>query len=143
MGTPCLWDRATRRQTVVALGMAAALSGAAAAQAIRPQLEQAEPGVKSFEVTASRFKFEPAVFEVTEGDTVALTLRSSDTVHGLTIKALGVKIVIPKTGEPVQVRFKAPRAGTFEIACSEYCGSGHRRMKGQLVVAPAPPKTAR
>jgi cytochrome c oxidase subunit II len=148
MRTPCLWDRATRRRTVAALGMAAALSGAAAA-AVRPQPAPAEEGVKTFEVTASRFKFEPAVLEVTEGDTVVLTLRSSDTIHGLNIKALGVKIVIPKTGEPVQVRFQVPRPGTFEIACSEYCGSGHRRMKGQLVVAvaapaaPTAPKTTR
>jgi cytochrome c oxidase subunit II len=135
MGFPCPWDRAPRRQTVVAIGMAAIL-GAATAEARPAQPEPTGQRLKSFEVKASRFKFEPAVLEVTEGDTVLLTLRSADTIHGLTIKALGVKIVIPKTGEPVQVRFVAPRAGTFEITCSEYCGSGHRRMKGQLVVAP-------
>ena len=113
-----------------------------AGEAMRAQPEQTGQGVKSFEVRASRFKFEPAVLEVTEGDTVVLTLRSADTIHGLAIKALGVKIVIPKTGEPVHVRFVAGRAGTFDIACSEYCGSGHRRMKGQLVVVPVAPKTA-
>ena len=135
MGFPCLWDRAAGRQAVVAIGMAAILGAAAEARPAQPE----PPGqrLKSFEVKASRFKFEPAVLEVTEGDTVLLTLRSADTVHGLTIKALGVKIVIPKNREPVSVRFVAPRAGTFEITCSEYCGSGHRRMKGQLVVAPA------
>ena len=138
MGVPCLWDRATGRRTVVAIGLAAALGGAAASEAMRAQTEQTGQGVKSFEVRASRFKFEPAVLEVTEGDTVVLTLRSADTTHGLAIKALGVKIVIPKSGEPVQVRFVAPRAGTFDFTCSEYCGSGHRRMKGQLVVVPRP-----
>jgi cytochrome c oxidase subunit II len=118
------------------IGVATALGGAAATEAMRAQPEPTGQSVKRFEVRASRFKFEPAVLEVTEGDTVLLTLRSADTTHGLAIRALGVKIVIPKTGEPVQVRFVAPRAGTFEITCSEYCGSGHRRMKGQLVVAP-------
>jgi cytochrome c oxidase subunit 2 len=117
--------------------MAAAL-GAATAEARQARPEPTEQGVKSFEVRASRFKFEPSVLEVAEGDTVVLTLRSADTTHGLAIKALGVKIVIPKDREPVQVRFVAPRAGTFDITCSEYCGSGHRRMKGQLVVAPRP-----
>jgi len=136
MGFPGLWDRAKGRQTVVAIGMAATL-GAATAQAVRPQGEQPGHGVKTFDVTASRFKFEPAVLEVTEGDTVVLTLRSADTIHGLAIKALGVKLVIPKSKEPVSVRFAASRAGTFDISCSEYCGSGHRRMKGQLVVGPA------
>jgi cytochrome c oxidase subunit 2 len=137
MGFPCLWDRAPGRQTIVAFGMAAAL-GAATAEARQAQPGPTGEGVKSFEVTASRFRFEPAVLEVAEGDTVVLTLRSADTTHGLAIKALGVKIVIPKNREPVQVRFVAPRAGTFDITCSEYCGSGHRRMKGQLVVLPRP-----
>ncbi len=134
MGVPGLWDHAAGRRMVVAIGMAAALG--AATTAMRAQPEHTGESVKSFEVRASRFKFEPAVLEVTEGDTVVVTLRSADTIHGLAIKALGVKVVIPKNGEPVEVRFVAGRAGTFEIACSEYCGSGHRRMKGQLVVAP-------
>jgi heme/copper-type cytochrome/quinol oxidase subunit 2 len=37
----------------------------------------------------------------------------------------------------VTVRFVADKAGTFEIACSEYCGKGHKKMKGQLVVKEA------
>jgi len=124
---------------LVALCLAAALGGVAPTAELRAQPEPTGPSVKTFEVTASRFKFEPAVLEVTKGDTVVLTVRSADTIHGLTIKALGVKVIVPKTHEPVEVRFEAARAGTFEIACSEYCGSGHRRMKGQLVVAPAAP----
>lgn len=141
MGIHCLWGRATWRRTVVALGLAV-LGAAATAGTMPAQPEPAGPGVKSFDVTASRFKFEPAVLEVTEGDTVVLAVRSADTTHGLAIKALGVKVVIPKTGQPVQVRFVAGRAGTFAITCSEYCGTGHRRMKGQLVVVPVAPKTA-
>ena len=81
MRTPGLWDRATRRRTVAALGMAAALSGAAAA--VRPQAEQAEQaeeGVKTFEVTASRFKFEPAVLEATGLDVRAI-VAAPEPVH--------------------------------------------------------------
>ena len=95
-----------------------------------------ESEARTFEITASRFKFEPDTIEVTEGDEVRLTLHSSDTNHGLEIKELKVKIKIPKGGEPVSVTFVAARAGTFAIACSEFCGSGHRGMKASLVVRP-------
>jgi cytochrome c oxidase subunit 2 len=87
-----------------------------------------------FEVTASRYRFEPDRIEVRQGDLVELVLRSADTDHGLAIKAYSVKVAIPKGGEPVGVCFVANRPGTFPFECSEYCGSGHKRMRGQLVV---------
>jgi cytochrome c oxidase subunit 2 len=87
-----------------------------------------------FEVTASRYMFEPARIEVRQGDVVELVLRSADTDHGLAIKAYAVKVAIPKGGETVGISFVAGRVGTFPIECSEYCGSGHKRMKGELVV---------
>jgi cytochrome c oxidase subunit 2 len=93
-------------------------------------------GPRAFEVVASRFKFEPEMLQVTEGEHVRLTLRSTDTNHGFTIKKLNVRVALPKTGEPVTVEFVADKAGTYEFKCSEYCGSGHGRMKGQIVVTP-------
>jgi cytochrome c oxidase subunit 2 len=95
--------------------------------------DQAAP--KRFEVTASRYAFEPSVIEVEQGDVVDLVVRSADTEHGLGIDAFKVKVKVPKGGESVAVSFVASRPGTFPIKCSEYCGSGHRRMRGQLVVA--------
>lgn len=93
---------------------------------------------RQFEVTASRFKFEPNVLEVTEGDRVVVIVRSTDVEHGFAIKKLKVKAEITKDGEPVWVEFVAKKAGTYEISCTEYCGMGHSRMKGKLVVAPRP-----
>ena len=90
---------------------------------------------REFDVTASRFRFEPASLEVREGDRIALTFRSADGTHGIAIPELKVKATIPKGGSPVTVEFVAAKAGTFKFECSEYCGSGHRQMKGRLVVA--------
>ena len=90
---------------------------------------------KEFDVTASRFRFEPESLEVTEGDRIALRLHSADGTHGFAITELRVKAIIPKGGSAVTVEFMAARAGTFKFECSEYCGSGHRQMKGRLVVA--------
>jgi cytochrome c oxidase subunit 2 len=89
---------------------------------------------RALEMIASRFKFEPETLQVMEGDRVRLTLRSIDTEHGFSIKKLNVKVAVPKTGEPVTVEFVAGKAGNYEFKCSEYCGSGHGRMKGRIVV---------
>lgn len=105
--------------------------GATAAGARPPQ---AEGDVKVIDVIASRFKFEPESITVAQGDSVRLRLHSTDRSHGIAIKAFRVKALIPKTGETVTVEFVADRPGTFDVTCSEYCGTGHGGMKGRLVV---------
>jgi cytochrome c oxidase subunit 2 len=90
--------------------------------------------VKTIDVTASRFQFEPATILVAQGDTVRLRLHSADRTHAFAIKAFHVRAVIPKGGETVTVEFVADQAGTFAFTCSEYCGTGHSRMKSKLVV---------
>jgi cytochrome c oxidase subunit 2 len=90
---------------------------------------------KTIEVVASRWRFDPAIIEVEEGDRVTLTMHSADGTHGFAIPELRVKTTIPKGGAPVTIEFVASRPGTFAFECSEYCGSGHRQMKGRLVVA--------
>lgn len=97
-----------------------------------------ETAPRVIEITASRFRFEPQTVEVTEGESVALVLRSTDVSHGIEIKAYKLKLNIPKGGEPVRLEFVADRPGSFDFACSKYCGSGHRGMRGRLVVAPRP-----
>jgi cytochrome c oxidase subunit 2 len=94
------------------------------------------PATRTFEVVASRWKFEPEVLEVDEGDRVVLRMRSADTAHGLAIKEFKVKKDLPDTGEEITVEFVATRVGTFKMECSEYCGKGHSKMRGRLVVRP-------
>jgi len=91
--------------------------------------------IKTIDVIASRFAFDPATIAVVQGDRVRLRVRSADRAHGVGIKAFRVKALIPSAGETVIVEFVADRAGTFDITCSEYCGSGHAAMKGRLIVA--------
>jgi heme/copper-type cytochrome/quinol oxidase subunit 2 len=107
---------------------------AMAAGAWTRQVKDDVDPVKAIDVIASQFKFEPATISVAEGDTVRLRLRSADRTHGIGIKAFRVKALIPKVSEAVTVEFVADRAGTFDITCSEYCGTGHRAMKGKLIV---------
>ena len=90
--------------------------------------------VRTIDVIASNFKFEPSIISIAQGEKVRLRLRSADRNHHFAIKGFRVKALIPKTGEAVTVDFVADRAGTFEFTCAEYCGTGHSGMKGRLVV---------
>ena len=96
---------------------------------------------KVFEVVARRFSFEPATIDVVEGDTVRLLVRSADGPHGVEIKAFKVKKAVPRAKEgdsPVTIEFVAATAGEYPILCSEYCGNGHKDMKGTLIVRAKP-----
>lgn len=98
--------------------------------------QPAPPEARTIEVVAGDSKFEPAVIDVVEGERVVLKVRTTDgKKHGLAIKEMGVKTALPKTGEVVLIEFTAGKPGTYTIACSVYCGSGHSRMKGRLVVS--------
>ena len=93
--------------------------------------------VHQIEIVAGKFAFEPATIQVTAGEPVRLVIRSKDTVHGFSIPKLKIDVRIPKGGDPTIVEFVAPTPGRFEIACSEFCGSGHGQMKAALIsIAP-------
>ncbi|GEM_PF-2553067 len=89
--------------------------------------------VKEFIVVASKFKFEPSTLTVNKGDRVRLTLKSADVSHGLGISEFGVNLAVG-AGEQKTMEFTADKEGTFNFACSVYCGSGHLEMSGKLIV---------
>ena len=124
-------DKQTRNLIIV-LVLCAATAGPWARQLERGDVAE----VKTIEVVASTFQFDPATISVTQGDTIRLRLHSADRTHALAIKGFGVRAMIPRGGETVTVEFVANQAGTFEFICAEYCGSGHGGMKGKLVVLP-------
>ena len=111
------------------LALCAAVPGTSA-----PQVNDDIAGVKTVDITASRFQFDPATITVAQGDRVRLRLRSTDRPHAFAIKAFRVKALIPRTGEAVTVEFVADRVGSFDFTCAEYCGTGHAGMKGRVVV---------
>ena len=120
-----------RNAIVVLLAMCATAAGAWARQVKGGGVVEE---IKTIDVLASQFQFEPATISVTQGDRVRLRLRSADRTHSIAIKAFRVKALIPKVGEAVTVEFVADQTGTFDFTCAEYCGTGHAGMKGRLVV---------
>lgn len=94
------------------------------------------PQAVEFNIEASRFKYEPSRIEVTQGDRVRIVVHSDDGTHGFSIKKLKINKLIPQGGAPVTIEFVAGEPGSYEIVCSEECGTGHMEMKGLLVVVP-------
>jgi cytochrome c oxidase subunit 2 len=97
---------------------------------------QAMDTTRTIEVTLSRFTFSPERIEVPLGERVRLSIVSTDGTHGFQVKALGLNARVPGGGKRTAVDLTPKEAGTFEITCSEYCGSGHRRMRASLIVTP-------
>ena len=89
---------------------------------------------RTIDVRLSRYAFSPERIEVRLGEQVRLNVVSADGTHGFQVKELGLNARIPAGGTTVTVELTPKEAGTFEIKCSEYCGSGHGRMKGWLIV---------
>jgi cytochrome c oxidase subunit 2 len=67
------------------------------------------------------------------GKPVKVLLRSKDVVHDFYVPYFRVRMdAMP--GMITHFWFTPTHAGTFEIACTEYCGLGHHVMRGQVVV---------
>jgi len=88
------------------------------------------------DVKLSRYTFSPERIEVRLGEHVWLNVVSVDGAHGFQVKELGLNALTPARGRTVRVELTPKAVGTFQIACSEYCGSGHSRMKAWLIVTP-------
>jgi len=102
----------------------------------------ADRSIHEIQITASRYAFQPVTIQVNAGERVRVVIRSTDGVHGFSIPTLKIDAQVPKGGDPVAVEFTAPAAGRYEIACSEFCGSGHGHMKAALVSV-GPTQTSR
>ena len=88
---------------------------------------------KEFKITATQFAFEPETIEISKGDKVRLTVTSMDIPHGFSIPEYGINERL-NPGEPVAIEFTADKEGEFTMFCSLYCGSGHSKMKGKILV---------
>lgn len=68
--------------------------------------------------------------------TIVIQLASRDVVHSFTLNEMRVKQdAVP--GMTTRTWFTATETGDWEIACSQLCGLGHYRMRGELHVVTA------
>ncbi|MEK6910444.1 MAG: cupredoxin domain-containing protein [Nanoarchaeota archaeon] len=88
---------------------------------------QADGNTKVISISAQKYDYTPGTITVKKGDHVRMVLVNKDTQHGIVIPGFNVKGMD-------SVEFTADKAGTFEFRCPTFCGSGHREMKGTLIV---------
>ncbi len=67
------------------------------------------------------------------GETIKLVMTSEDVIHSFFVPAFRVKMdVLP--GRYTTLWFRADKAGTYRLFCTEYCGTEHSFMRGSVVV---------
>lgn len=131
----------------------AAIAMAAGAIAIAGgNLRAAQEPAQTLEVSAKKYEFAPSEIHVKKGTNVRLKITATDRDHGFEVDPFaqgsnkkgepGLKFSVQKPefklpkNEAQIIEFSALQAGTYEFKCSVFCGTGHRGMKGQIIVDP-------
>jgi cytochrome c oxidase subunit 2 len=98
----------------------------------RPEV-RAQDRVVEIRMTARKYAFDPDRITVKQGDHIRLLITAVDHAHGFRIEGYPVNQLIKK-GSTALIEFTADKAGTYHFQCSHFCGLGHLKMKGELVV---------
>lgn len=90
-------------------------------------------GVRVIKMKARKFEFVPDKVVVSQGEQVRLEVTSEEVDHGISIAEYNINKKLPPN-EAVTVKFTADKSGSFHFHCSVYCGAGHEKMHGELIV---------
>ena len=109
------------------------------AEVLEEEIETQEPtGTKEIQISVKKWRFDPKVVEVNQGDEVKLVIASKDFDLKFILTSFGVSKTIT-AGEPVTIEFVADKKGTFEFICGDYCNKygavQGAALKGELVVS--------
>ncbi|MEZ4403697.1 MAG: Sec-dependent nitrous-oxide reductase [Kofleriaceae bacterium] len=117
------------------------ITGETAANAVeggKERIERKPDGVHVY-MTAIRSHFTPDIIRVKQGELVHLHLtnleQAYDATHGFAINSYNINVSI-EPGEHSDITFRADRAGTFPMYCTEFCSALHLEMAGYLLVEP-------
>jgi len=92
-------------------------------------------GERVIRLRARRFEFIPNEIVVGQGEKVRLEITSEDVTHGIEILRYGLNRKL-EPGKTEVITFTADEPGRHHFHCSVYCGEGHDKMHGGLVVLP-------
>jgi cytochrome c oxidase subunit 2 len=93
----------------------------------------AQEAKQVIKVSAKKFEYSPSQITVKKGVPVVLELTSMDRLHGFDCPGLGIRADI-SPGKTTSIEFTPQTAGTFPFHCDNFCGTGHDKMKGTIVV---------
>lgn len=104
-----------------------------AALSDRRPAASSDGAVRRIAIVASRFSFSPMEIHAAQGEEITLVLSATDFVHGFAIPELNAR-VDAQPGKTVELALPALRKGRYAWLCDNFCGEGHDRMIGTLVV---------
>jgi cytochrome c oxidase subunit 2 len=110
------------------------LAVAAATSSVRAQSAAAPQTTKEIQMTAKKYEFSPSTVEVAAGTKIIFKIKALDHEHGFEIEGVKNSCVKIKKGETATVEYLAEKPGTVEFKCCSFCGFGHGRMKGKIVI---------
>jgi len=85
-------------------------------------------------MVAKMWEFDPPEIRLPPGAKVDLYLSTPDVTHGLYIEHTNVNLMaVP--GNVNAAQFQLDDEGEYDVICHEYCGVGHHRMMGKIIVA--------
>ena len=89
---------------------------------------------KEVQMTAKKYEFSPSTVEVKAGTKIVFKITAVDHEHGFEIEGVKDSCVKIKKGDTATVEYVAEKPGTVEFRCCSYCGLGHGKMKGKIVI---------
>ena len=112
------------------IGAATVLAGLVAGGVIFDGAAQAPKVVK---ISVKKFEYIPPSITLKKGEPVILELTTLDRLHGFVVQDLQLHADIPPN-KTVRIPLTPQAAGTHEIACDIFCGTGHESLRGTIVV---------
>ena len=84
-------------------------------------------------ITAKMFEYSPNEITLKKGVPVVLEFTSLDRLHGFFCPGLEIRTDITP-GKVNRLEFTPQKAGTFPFHCDNFCGTGHEKMTGKIIV---------
>lgn len=100
-----------------------------------PSLAQRPDGGIDIYMVARMWQWDPQQITVRAGQPVRFLLTSADVIHGFRILDTPVNVMV-FPGAVASSDFTFSRPGTYRVACTEYCGTGHQNMVTTITVEP-------
>lgn len=94
-----------------------------------------EKNVYEVRIIAKMWSFDPFEIVLKNPKKIIFKIVSEDVIHGFTIVNTNVNVMIIP-GYITTITYEPPEdlKGELLFICSEYCGSGHHRMYGKLII---------
>ena len=84
-------------------------------------------------ITAKKFEYSPNEITLKKGVPVVLEFTSLDRLHGFFCPGLEIRSdIVP--GKVNRLEVTPQKVGTFPFHCDNFCGTGHDRMTGKIIV---------